>query len=509
MKNVLEGGTDSPNACKRGRFRRNRPTGGGMRAHHFGGVLLVLASWPNVGWYLDRMRDGADEPWGVLALAAAILFCVFGWKQEVRPWRFLFAGACLILALGLAAWLTPLLVSLLLFLALACLLVDRRCWLGHSGLFVLALPLISSLQFYGGYPLRWLVGKLSAGLLAMLGHAVEVQGTVMKWRGEMIVIDAPCSGVQMLWGSAFLACVLICIQKSDFKRSIVVLQVASLSAFFGNVVRNVLLFYLESGLVGSTEWAHEAVGLAVFISVLAVVVWVGGKEGPAVGGGRGGRFGAKRLRDFLGFLEGRLSRRPQRFDPAVRTTWKSSLLASWTLGGRGGVHAVIFALCLFAYVLLRPEPARRLPEGAIVGSDLFEQVRSELFRDGWFEAKLDDGAQAYASGFPGTIEIYEKEGRSMVVRVVNRATRRYHLSADCYRAIGYRIEPMPILREMDGSMWGRVLAEREGERIEVRERVVSLDGQSWTDPSSWFWSAALGKSEGPWVGYSESVALFE
>lgn len=429
--------------------------------------LLLVSSWPTVAWYFARMGDGSDEPWGVLALLAALGFSVRGRKGRFGEYRFLLAAASLLVPLFAGGLLTPLIVSLFVVLAMASLLVDRRCWLGHAGLFVLALPLISSLQFYGGYPLRWLIGKFSSGILSLLGQRVEVQGTAMKWRGELIVIDAPCSGVQMLWASAFLACVMICIQRMGIRKSIMLLQVASVSAFLGNALRNVLLFYLESGLVGSAKWAHDGVGMAVFVVVLSVIVWAGSRLGS---------------------------------DASSRE--EAPVCAS---GKRRWFSLAVFVFCLGLWSLFRVSPAERLPEGRRYEGGLAETLERELRREGWFPVRMDERSLRYAKGFPGTIELYAKENRSLVVRVIDRATRRYHLSADCYRALGYKTEPMPILKEVDGTMWGRALASRGDEAVELRERVVSLDGQNWTDPSSWFWSAALGRSQGPWIGYSESV----
>ncbi len=430
-------------------------------------LLLLGFCWPTVRWYGARMVDGSDEPWGVLALVVGLLFSVFGVRQRFDSWRYWVAAGALALPLVAAPLMTPLILSLFVVLALAALVVDRRCWVGHVGLFVLALPLISSLQFYGGFPLRWLIGKLSVGVLNLFGWGVEAQGTVMRWRGEMIVIDAPCSGVQMLWSSAFLACVLICIQKPNFRGSLVLLQVASVSAFVGNVLRNVLLFFVESGVVGLGEWAHDGIGLGVFAVVLTVIVWVGSR----VPKGEIGVVGA--VEDARGAV----------------------------------VPPLILAVVLLVVGLMGAGGAKALPEGKVARGDIVDTVREELFREGWHALPLESRSADYAKGFPGTIELFGKDDRRLVVRVIDRATRRYHLSTDCYRAIGYVTKPMPILQTVDGSMWGRVMATRGEEKVEVRERVVSLDGQSWTDPSSWFWSAMLGRSEGPWVGYSESVPV--
>ncbi|WP_309028051.1 archaeosortase/exosortase family protein [Pelagicoccus enzymogenes] len=452
-----------------GRFLSWRGRGDVRSFRFLCSLALLVVCWPTVRWYAARMVDGSDEPWGVLALGAAVGFAFLGRRRPVPSCRYVMAAGFLLVPLAAPFLMTPLVYALFVFLAVAALWADSRIWIGHAGLFVLALPLISSLQFYGGFPLRWLIGKMSAAVLSFLGWGVEARGTVMHWRGEMVVIDAPCSGVQMLWGSAFLACVMICIQKPNLRGSVLLLQVASFSAFIGNVLRNVLLFFVESKLWDLPDWGHDGVGMIVFALVLAVIVAAGSQ------------------------LRAKAASPPRAVDPR-----RSAVSASCPL---------FLFLVLALLVVTRPDTVSALPEGRVVRADIMDTIRSELFEEGWVAFPLDERSAAYAKGFPGAIELFGKDERRLVVRVIERATRRYHLSADCYRAIGYATEPMPLFREVDGSMWGRVLASRDGEKVEVRERVVSLDGQSWTDPSSWFWSAMLGRSEGPWVGYAESVPV--
>jgi hypothetical protein len=35
--------------------------------------------------------------------------------------------------------------------------------------------------------------------------------------------------------------------------------------------------------------------------------------------------------------------------------------------------------------------------------------------------------------------------------------------------------------------------------MQVCERIYDQAGASWTDVSSWYWDAALGRSQGPWM----------
>src|SRR5262249_56884850 len=84
----------------------------------------------------------------------------------------------------------------------------RRLHLGVWGLLLLALPVVASLQFYLGFPMRAVVAKLAAPMLQINGFAVVAEGASLNWNGDPILIDAPCSGVKMLWTGFYLTCAL-------------------------------------------------------------------------------------------------------------------------------------------------------------------------------------------------------------------------------------------------------------------------------------------------------------
>ena len=111
----------------------------------------------------------------------------------------------------------------------------------------------------------------------------------------------------------------------------------------------------------------------------------------------------------------------------------------------------------------------------------------------------------FASGFPGKIGVFTDGARTYVVRWVRTPTRKLHPATDCLRALGYTTKPTPIFAEADGSFWGTSSAQHGAESLRVRERIVDSVGHAWTDVSAWYWSAALGRSVGPWW----AVTIFE
>jgi len=106
--------------------------------------------------------------------------------------------------------------------------------------------------------------------------------------------------------------------------------------------------------------------------------------------------------------------------------------------------------------------------------------------------------QRFAEDFPGRIARFSDGEREIVIRWVSQETRKLHPASDCFRGSGYSVKPQPLAIDNDGARWGTFIASRGGEKLTVRERIYDAAGNQWTDVSAWYWSAATGKSQGPW-----------
>lgn len=96
----------------------------------------------------------------------------------------------------------------------------------------------------------------------------------------------------------------------------------------------------------------------------------------------------------------------------------------------------------------------------------------------------------------------------LVLRRVEQPTRMLHPAADCFRGLGYRIERTQLERDAQQRLWRCFEAQgTDGRRLRVCERIVGEDGTAFSDPSSWFWSAVLGRSHGPWQAVTVVEAL--
>ncbi|MDB5825871.1 MAG: transrane exosortase-like protein [Variovorax sp.] len=254
-------------------------------------ALQFAALTPTWCWMVDRMRDGSDDPLGALALASLAVL-VWHLRRELRAaprlgWMALAACGTLLAAvartgvtgvsgLGALPALPPLAASLLAVLALACGLIaflpKRVAALPVAGLAVLALPLLSSLQFYAGYPLRVVTAEASRWLLAP-GFDVLREGSTLRVGGRMVIVDAPCSGVQMVWLGYFTACaVALWAQRTD-RQFVARLPVVGLLVLLGNIVRNAVLVALEGAGHAPAPWAHDAFGLLLLALVCGGIAW--------------------------------------------------------------------------------------------------------------------------------------------------------------------------------------------------------------------------------------------
>jgi len=237
-------------------------------------ATLGLAGWPVARWYLARMSDGSDEPWGLAALAAALLFAPRdGWLEPIARTRV--GLLCSIIAVYTVSytWLPPLGHALLWTTTIGVAVGRRGFPLAWWSLLILSLPLIATLQFYLGYPLRIATTALCVPLLRIFGLHVAAEATALHWAGETVIVDAPCSGIHMLWTGLFLAAALACWQRLDLRQSFRLLQRASLAVFVANILRATALFCIESKLWPSPSWAHEGVGLALF-GAAAVAIYL-------------------------------------------------------------------------------------------------------------------------------------------------------------------------------------------------------------------------------------------
>jgi exosortase/archaeosortase family protein len=245
-------------------------------------ALFAAALWPAWAWMARRMLDRSDDPLGLLALAALGALVATQHRRLRATPRLGWLGLALGLAIAATAarashTVPPLAGALLAVLAMAAALA---AWLPHGlptlpvfGLAVLALPLLASLQFYAGYPLRVLTAEASRWLLAPF-FAVERAGSSLRVDGLLVIVDAPCSGVQMAWLGYFTACAVALHARRADRAFALRLPAVGALVLAGNVLRNTVLVAFAGSGHALPGWAHEAVGLATLAAVCGAIAAV-------------------------------------------------------------------------------------------------------------------------------------------------------------------------------------------------------------------------------------------
>lgn len=271
-------------------------------------ALQTAALWPTWRWMAVRVTDGSDDPLGLLALAAlgALLWSVRGQLRCAPRLPWLAAAlAGTLAATSMRGAVTPLATSLLAVISWACGLLaflpsarrgtmqarDGVLWPAPRreipvapvlGLAVLALPLLASLQFYAGYPLRVLTAEASRWLLAM-GFAVQREGSSLLVDGQLIIVDAPCSGVQMAWAGYFTACAMALFKGLGDRGFWLRLPLVGFTVLVGNVLRNTALVALEASGHAAPPVLHEGVGLLALAAVCGAIAALMGRTADGAG----------------------------------------------------------------------------------------------------------------------------------------------------------------------------------------------------------------------------------
>lgn len=244
-------------------------------------VLLValLALHPVFAWIARRAVDGSDEPWGLLALCGTLIIVTRSALREPRQAEPRLWATSLVFALYTVSlwWFSPLPRAILAMSALSLLSMslfqESRFNLGLLVLFWLSLPLMASLQFYGGYPLRLLVAELACHLLRLSGEPVTRIGVNLQHGADLVSVDAACSGLKMLWTGGVATAFLVGWFALPPLRALAALTSASVILILANVFRATALFQWE---VRHEQWAHlpfadavhPAIGLVLFAVAL-------------------------------------------------------------------------------------------------------------------------------------------------------------------------------------------------------------------------------------------------
>jgi exosortase/archaeosortase family protein len=238
-------------------------------------TLGALACAPLLPWYLQEMARESETRWALVALATAVVLL---WRTKPAPplrWPLVLPVLLLPLYIAGLVFLPPLAsaslgVTLLAAFASASRL-GTRMHPALGGLLLLALPVLPALHTHVGYPLRLLMSILVTPLLHAAGSEVVRDGTLLRWNGQVLAVDAACSGVKKLWTGLYLVCTLAWFRRLEPGRTCLAAAAAVLAVVAGNTLRVAALFYLETRVRAYPWWLHDGVGAAAFALTAALI----------------------------------------------------------------------------------------------------------------------------------------------------------------------------------------------------------------------------------------------
>jgi exosortase/archaeosortase family protein len=245
-------------------------------------AVVAVATWDAWRWYLGRIGSAPEE---AAALGLTVLFfAVFGARQRSAPplisHALLLPVSALLAVYALSFAVLPPIgrAALAITATLYCLyhaVFHDRPPLAFWGLVALALPVLPSLQFMLGYPMRIVSAAMTVGLLQAQGLMIERRGTFLLWRGEMVQFDAPCSGINMLWAGLLLTLMGCVLLRLSATKTIAAAMMSIIVSIAANVLRASSLFYVEAGILADVPtWWHDAIGLAAFTLSALAMLWI-------------------------------------------------------------------------------------------------------------------------------------------------------------------------------------------------------------------------------------------
>jgi len=429
-------------------------------------------------WWAGRSVDGSDGSWNLLAVAA--LLFLTPWRAFLKPTgETTLIRLCIILALALpllaGGTLPPLAKGMIAAGLLAVLWMDTGASPSVALLPLLSLPLLATADFYLGYPLRLLVAEGSGILLRIFGWPVEVSGVGLTWEGRQVLVDAPCSGLKMLWFGAWMTLVAGGLCQLNWI-SFIRLSLTALLLLVGlNIVRATVLFFPESGLLSLSSGWHEGIG-GVFFFLAGGGILMAAQPLHQAGLGK---------RIFCGAAGD------------CHPTGDPARIAK--------IPLLYLLLCLLGFA------ATWIPRNGAA-----DATASSMNFPGWphqWEGQeiepqpLSPKEARFLQGFPGETGSFSDRDGKWILRWVTEPTRRLHPARHCFAGSGYDIQPRGLVRDGWEKDWGCFEARKDGINWEVRERITDAAGNAWTDVSAWYWSAALGRTHGPWWVQTRIIPL--
>ncbi len=114
---------------------------------------------------------------------------------------------------------------------------------------------------------------------------------------------------------------------------------------------------------------------------------------------------------------------------------------------------------------------------------------------------LSEWEQGFYADFPGDAAQFQVGAERLILRKVNRATRKLHPARDCFKGMGYEVKETGLKRDGYERVWNSFRASKKDEKVEVFELITDESENAWSDVSAWYWAVISKKTEGPWTSF--------
>lgn len=243
--------------------------------------VAIMAGWDAWRWYFARVSE-ASETAPLLALTVLLGFLgaprmLSRDPNRKAPWL----PVTVLLGLYAASYaIAPPVIrctiaAMAAFAPISFAAFRKPPPIAFWGLVMLAMPVLPSLHFTLGYPMRVVSAALALAIMQMHGFEIAREGTFLVWGGEIVQFDAPCSGVNMLWAGLLLTLAACLLFRLNAARVVLAVVLSVAVTLVTNAFRATVLFYMEAGFLPvGPPWWHEGVGVVSFAMGAAATLWV-------------------------------------------------------------------------------------------------------------------------------------------------------------------------------------------------------------------------------------------
>lgn len=492
-------------------------------------LLINLAAWPTWQWYFSRICDPQDYLTSSMVLGTILFFLskelISNFKQ--LPCKQTQVGlsssanattlsssqsAVIILLLAIYAVLNTVALPMIQALAIVVLnvFVISICFkqIGKLPAFwilcLLALPIIPSLQYYLGYPLRSLIANVTAWCLSSQHIQATVEGAMLSINSVQVGIDEPCSGIRYLWCSLFAASILAILYKLNAKKTFLSILAGTGLAIVFNIVRTGNLALIEFGIQqGFTSTrnlghgsllnglVHQGIGLTTYAIMLFTLFSI-----------------IKYLSRSTGSVQNVQIPAPNITSPTQRAKYvvilATVIVALIPLTCKANTEYGAGSELSTKQALDNPQETsahqRFCQEQLSILSPLTSPESNSPAdqKVSLSPQNLTSKEAKFYSNFPGYISKFHGPKEEFIFRTIYKPTRMVHSSLECFAGTGYTISDQGIVQDNHKRLWRQFKAKKDKTLFLVQEQIFDQHGNSWTDLSQWYWNCLFQKTFGPW-----------